>query len=125
LTSKRGAAGIDLEALDKRWQLRMTTIGRRSGKPRRVTIWFACEGGNIYLAGGRKVPHWSRNIRENGDVELEIDGVRFKGKGRVLVGAKHTARVRELMFRKYFLARLSGIFGGYKHSVPVEIVPNL
>ncbi|MFQ5458534.1 MAG: hypothetical protein ACE5FC_08820, partial [Myxococcota bacterium] len=66
---------------------------------------------------------WSKNIGRNPDVALEIGGVRFKGKGRVLAGAKHTAFVRELMFRKYFLARLSGLFGGYRHAVPVEIVP--
>lgn len=123
MTSKRRAAGIDLEALDKRWHVRMTTIGRRTGKPRRVTVWFACEGGKIYLAGGRKVPDWSKNIRKSADVELEIGGVHFKGKGRVLVGAKQTTHVRELMFRKYFIARLSGLFGGYKHAVPVEITP--
>ena len=125
MAEKRRGGGIDIEAFDKRWQVRMTTTGRRSGKPRRVTIWFACENGKIYLAGGRKVPHWTKNIRENPDVELEIGGVLFKGKGRVLAGAKYTAHVRELMFRKYFIARISGIFGGYKHSVPVEIVPTI
>ena len=116
---------MDLDALDKRWQLRLTTVGRKSGKPRRVTIWFACNGGKIYLAGSRKVPHWSKNIGKNPGVELEIGGVRFKGKGRVLAGAKHTAFVRELMFRKYFLAKLSGLFGGYRHAVPVELDPVL
>jgi deazaflavin-dependent oxidoreductase (nitroreductase family) len=113
----------DLEALDRSWNIRVTTVGRKSGKPRRVTVWFACDGGKVYLAGGRKVPHWCRNIQKNPDVEVEIAGVKFKGKARILQGAKQANRVRALMFRKYLLARISGIFGGYKHAVPVEITP--
>lgn len=103
--------------------MRVTTVGRKTGEPRRVTVWFACDGGKIYLAGGRKVPHWCRNIRKNADVEVEIGGVRFKGKARVLQGARQADRVRQLMFEKYLLARLSSFFGGYKNAVPVEITP--
>ncbi len=113
----------DLERLDGRWNVRVTTVGRKTGQKRRVTVWFACDGGKIYLAGGRKVPHWSRNIQKNPDVEVEIGGVRFKGTARILQGAKQATRVRQLMFKKYLLARLSGLFGGYKHAVPVEITP--
>jgi deazaflavin-dependent oxidoreductase (nitroreductase family) len=114
---------VDLDALDRRSTLRMTTTGRRSGLPRRVTIWFACDGGKIYLAGGRKIPHWSRNIRKNPGVEIDIGGVHFKGKGRVLEGKKEAEHVRRLIFKKYFLAKLSSYFGGYARAVPVEIVP--
>jgi len=114
----------DLEALDGRWHVRVTTVGRKSGKPRRVTVWFACDGGKLYLAGGRKVPHWCRNLQKTPDVEVEIGGVRFKGKARILKGPKQADRVRQLMFKKYLLARLSGFFGGYRHAVPVEITPS-
>jgi deazaflavin-dependent oxidoreductase (nitroreductase family) len=113
----------DLDALDRRSTLRLTTTGRRSGQPRRITIWFACDGGKIYLAGGRKVPHWSRNIRKNPGVEIEIGGVRFKGKARVLEEKAEADHVRGLIFKKYFLAKLSSYFGGYARAVPVEIVP--
>jgi deazaflavin-dependent oxidoreductase (nitroreductase family) len=114
---------LDLDALDQRSTLRLTTTGRRSGLPRRVTIWFACDAGKIYLAGGRKIPHWSRNIRKNSAVEIEIGGVRFKGKGRVLEQKEEAEHVRRLIFEKYLLAKLSSYFGGYSRAVPVEIVP--
>ena len=114
----------DLAALDKNWNIKLTTTGRKSGQPRRVTIWFACDDGKIYMAGGAKVPHWSKNIQKNPAVEVEIGGVSFKGQGRVLQGKKQADRVRQLMFKKYLLAKLSGYFGGYKNAVPVEIVPS-
>ena len=116
-------AKIDLDKLDRRGTLRLTTTGRKSGEPRRVTIWFAADGGKIYLAGGRKVPQWSKNIQKNPEVEVEIGGVKFKGRARVLKGKEGLDRVRLLMFRKYLLARISSWFGGYSRAVPVEIVP--
>jgi deazaflavin-dependent oxidoreductase (nitroreductase family) len=124
MASGQKAKAPDLAALDKNWNIKLTTTGRKSGQPRRVTVWFACNDGKIYLAGGAKVPHWTRNIQKNPAVEAEIGGVRFKAQARLLQGKKGADRVRQLMFRKYLLAKLSSYFGGYKHAVPVEIVPS-
>ena len=123
MTARREAPAPDWEALDRNWNIHLTTVGRKTGKPRRITAWFACEDGKVYMAGGRKKPHWCRNIEKNPDVEAEIGGVRFKGRARVLRGRPALDRVRRVMFRKYLLARLSSFFGGYRSAVPVQIDP--
>jgi deazaflavin-dependent oxidoreductase (nitroreductase family) len=125
MAARRGAPETDWEELDKQRNVYLTTIGRKTGKPRRITAWFACDGGKVYLAGGRKIPQWCRNLRKNPSVDVEIGDVKFKGKARILQGKKGLDQVRALMFRKYFLARVMSWFGGYRSAVPVEITPDI
>ena len=43
----------------------ITTIGRKSGKPRRIEIWFYRVDGKIYLSGLPSRPSWYVNIVAN------------------------------------------------------------
>jgi deazaflavin-dependent oxidoreductase (nitroreductase family) len=125
MAARRGVPEIDWGELDKQRHVYLTTIGRKTGKPRRITAWFACDRGKVYLAGGRKKPQWCRNLRKNPSVEVEIGEVQFKGKARILQGKQGLDQVRALMFKKYFLARVMSWFGGYRSAVPVEITPEM
>lgn len=112
---------MDLAQLDRGWNCRLTTTGRKSGKPRTVTIWYAIDGGEVYLTGGKENPHWCRNLRAHPEVTIELRGRRFDGRARVVEDEEQARRVRALFPRKYLLARLSRLFGGYTASVPVEV----
>lgn len=84
----------------------LTTIGRRTGAPRRIEIWFAAAPGpsdTIYLlAGGRERAGWVRNLRANPQVEVEIAGRRRPGRARVLApDDAEDARARRLVYDKY------------------------
>jgi hypothetical protein len=50
------------QALEQDRTIDITTIGRRSGKPRRMEIWFHNLGGRIYISGlpGRR--GWYANL---------------------------------------------------------------
>jgi deazaflavin-dependent oxidoreductase (nitroreductase family) len=50
------------EALERDRTIDITTLGRRSGKPRRTEIWFHNVGGRIYISGlpGRR--GWYANL---------------------------------------------------------------
>lgn len=43
----------------------ITTIGRRSGQPRRIEIWFYRAGGKIYLTSLPGKRDWYVNLRAN------------------------------------------------------------
>ena len=82
----------------------LTTTGRRTGKPRRVEIWFAAEpsGDVIYmLAGGRERAGWVRNLRADSRVTVEIGGRRFDGVARVLEEGSEDGAARRLVYEKY------------------------
>ena len=40
----------------------ITTIGRRSGVPRRIEIWFLNVGGTIYITGTSGTRDWFANL---------------------------------------------------------------
>ena len=107
--------------MNRKWNCRLTTVGRKSGQPRVVTLWFVLDGDAIYLAGGKQNPQWCRNIRANGHATIEIAGHRFGGHAHVVEEPAEGSRVIDRMLQKYLLARLSRPFGGYTQSIPVVV----
>lgn len=114
-------ADRDLSPLERHWNCRLTTLGRKTGLPRRVTIWFALGSGTVYLTGSKSVPQWCRNIRANGEVTLEIGGEKLEGRARVVDDPEQARAIRQRFVDRYWLARLSRPFGGYSDSVPVVV----
>ena len=55
-----------LHGLADRSTLQLTHIGRKSGKPHQVTIWFVADGDRILLPTTNTERNWVRNVRENG-----------------------------------------------------------
>ena len=43
----------------------ITTIGRQSGQPRRIEIWFRQVNGRIYITGTPGTRSWYANLRAN------------------------------------------------------------
>lgn len=112
---------LDPARLDRHWNCRITVRGRRTGQPRRTTVWFVAEPGRILLAGGKEQPQWCRNLRANGEIGVEIGGERFAGRARVVDDPAAASAIRDRFVKKYLLARLSRLFGGYRSSVAVEV----
>jgi deazaflavin-dependent oxidoreductase (nitroreductase family) len=82
----------------------LTTIGRRSGEPRRIEIWFAAAEAapTIYLlAGGGERAGWVRNLRRQPRVAVEIGDRRLAGTARVLGPGDEDALARRLLYEKY------------------------
>lgn len=81
----------------------LTTIGRRTGRPHRIEIWFGVQDGRMYLlAGGRERSDWVRNIQANPQVTVELGGETHAGVARVLqAGTVEDQRTRELLVGKY------------------------
>jgi deazaflavin-dependent oxidoreductase (nitroreductase family) len=114
-------AEADPARLNRHWNCRITTRGRRSGKPRTTTIWFVLQDGTVFLTGGKDNPQWCRNIRAHEHVCIEIAGTRLEGRARIVEDPAGAAKVRDLFPRKYWLARMARWFGGYTRSVPVVV----
>ncbi len=81
----------------------LTTIGRRTGRPHRIEIWFAAQDGRVYvLAGGRERSDWVRNLQANAHVTIELGDQTHAGVARVLQpGTVEDQRARELLVGKY------------------------
>jgi len=96
--------------------LYLTTMGRHSGQPRTIEIWFTCYRGRLYLNAERTHnANWVRNILQNPDVHVRIKGQQFAGRARVLDQQADRVlwdTVAALSRQKY----------GWGEGLPVEIV---
>lgn len=90
----------------------LTTVGRRTGKPHEIEIWFAAaaDGGTIYiLAGGGERADWVRNARKAAAVEVRIGGRAMRGVARIVAGGSaEDALARRLLLAKYAPPRYTG-----------------
>src|SRR2546426_4636801 len=100
-----------LAALADRSTLRITTRGRRTGKPHTVPIWFVADGATLYLATLNAKRDWVRNLRKTPDVALEVDDLRLRGQASVVAEPALEGRIRELLARKYWMAWIGSWFG--------------
>ena len=82
----------------------LETIGRVSGQPREIEIWFAAhpEHDRIYvLSGGRDQAHWVRNLRRQPSVRVRIGATWFTGQASEIEGSADDALARRLLAAKY------------------------
>jgi deazaflavin-dependent oxidoreductase (nitroreductase family) len=81
----------------------LTTVGRTSGRPHRIEIWFALHDGTVYLlSGGRERSDWVKNVMASPDVVLEIGDHARRTRARpVDLGTEEDAAARRLLLEKY------------------------
>ncbi len=74
-----------IDALQRRRVLDLTTVGRNSGQPRTIEIWFVVYQGRFYLFAEHGYgAHWVLNIQANPDVSVRVREQRFRARGRIL-----------------------------------------
>ena len=106
-----------LKSVADKQVLKLTTVGRRTGLPREIEIWFVVWCERLYLfAETREAAGWVKNIRRNRKVTVHIGECRIDAAARVL--DRHTDRklwdqVAAIANRKY----------GWGDGLPVEVTP--
>jgi deazaflavin-dependent oxidoreductase (nitroreductase family) len=100
--------------------LYLTTIGRKSGTPHQIEIWFVAHDGAYYLvSGGGEKSDWVKNIIANPSVTVSVgkrDALVWQGTGRALypeADAELIAVVRAQMNAKY----------GWSDGLLIELKP--
>jgi deazaflavin-dependent oxidoreductase (nitroreductase family) len=98
--------------------LYLTTVGRKSGAPREIEIWFTRVGTAYYLiAEQRTEANWVKNIQHNARINFRVSARRFAGAGRVLDEKADAALwqvVAERFAQKY----------GWNDGLIVELMPD-
>jgi deazaflavin-dependent oxidoreductase (nitroreductase family) len=97
--------------------LYLTTIGRNTGLPREIEIWFVVYRDRFYLfAETGEVAEWVKNVRRNPEVSVRIGERKIGATARVLDRESdrelwdHVAAIAD---RKY----------GWGDGLPVELAP--
>jgi deazaflavin-dependent oxidoreductase (nitroreductase family) len=101
----------------------LTTVGRVTGRPHEIEIWFSLvpETRTLYmLAGGGDRSDWVKNLRREPAVTVRIAGEELKGTARVVEEAGEDGLARRLLVEKY--ERSPGELSGWRRrALPVAV----
>jgi deazaflavin-dependent oxidoreductase (nitroreductase family) len=92
-----------LRRVAARQTTRLTHYGRKTGKPREVTIWFVLEGDKVYLGTANLNRQWVRNVQKTPAIRLSIGGEAFEGEARFLTDRAEHERVMARIRNKYWM----------------------
>jgi deazaflavin-dependent oxidoreductase (nitroreductase family) len=97
--------------------LYLTTIGRRTGLPREIEIWFTERDGRYYvIAEHRDRAQWVQNIRAHPQVTVRLGDRRFSATARLVDRASEPALAQDV-------AALSDAKYGWSDGLIVELIP--
>jgi deazaflavin-dependent oxidoreductase (nitroreductase family) len=79
----------------------LSTVGRRSGRPRRVEIWYVVVDGQVVVTGTPGGRHWLANLRENPGAVLHLRAPHrdLAVRGTEVVESAARRRVAEVAWR--------------------------
>ena len=81
----------------------LETIGRVTGRPHEIEIWFAADGDTIWmLSGSGDRSDWVKNLRRNPAVRIRIAGEWVSGRAEVVNDPVRDQRAREQIAAKYY-----------------------
>ena len=81
----------------------LTHYGRKTAKPREVTIWFVVDGDKLYIGTANVNRQWVRNVQKTPQVRLSIGGETFEGTARFLTDrAEHECAMTAIR-RRYWM----------------------
>jgi deazaflavin-dependent oxidoreductase (nitroreductase family) len=83
--------------------LYLTTIGRRTGEPREIEIWFTEHAGTYYvIAELGEQAQWVKNLRRDPRVTVRVEAEHFAARARVVAAETDlAAKIRALSAAKY------------------------
>jgi deazaflavin-dependent oxidoreductase (nitroreductase family) len=80
----------------------LRTVGRRTGRPHEIEIWFVLRGQTMYLlSGGGDRSDWVRNLLADPHVVVRIGDERFTGTARIVDAPDEDGLARDLLVEKY------------------------
>jgi deazaflavin-dependent oxidoreductase (nitroreductase family) len=80
----------------------LTTVGRVTGNPHRIEIWFVVDGDSVWLLTERAAEtHWVKNLRVNPTVTLEVGELTMEADAEVVANLPADAPLRARLASRY------------------------
>jgi deazaflavin-dependent oxidoreductase (nitroreductase family) len=80
----------------------LTTVGRVTGRPHEIEIWFGLKDTTLYLmSGGGERSDWVKNLKKTPTTAIRIQGRVFHATARIVTDETEQASIRPLLADKY------------------------
>lgn len=91
-----------IDAAKTEREVRLTTFGRKTGKPSKVTIWVVTDGKRLFIRSGQgMVRQWPQNFVERGEGVLHLGNLEVKVRPRRVTDPAEARASSELYTKKY------------------------
>ena len=98
----------------------LTTIGRVTGNPHEIEIWFGLNDTTLYLmSGGMDKSDWVKNLLKNPAVTVRIKQHTFNATARIVKDEKEEMLARNMLADKYKERESDGSLSGWAQSAMV------
>ena len=112
---------MDDTVLDREEFCYVTTVGRRTGKPHTIEIWFAARNATLYiLAGNGERADFVQNLVADPSAVVKIGEHAYRGVGRIVTDETEMSQARVLIPVKY-AHREDGLEEWAQTALPVAI----
>ena len=102
----------------------LTTVGRTTGKPHTVELWFAFAGGSIFLSHEGKYTDWMKNITRGRRVRARIGRLNLEAQATILNKGERQQLGKTSLFEKYYgPAPKAKIDDWFELSTIIELTP--
>jgi deazaflavin-dependent oxidoreductase (nitroreductase family) len=110
------------ERLGRYREIRISVIGRKSGRKISIPVWFVLEGETVYLlpVSGSKT-QWYKNVLKNPTIGIETRGAEGEFRAEVVTGAKVVKSVVEKFREKYGAGDVKKYYSGFDVAVVVKL----
>ena len=97
----------------------LTTIGRVTGTPHEIEIWFGLNASTLYLMSGDGKSDWVKNLRKNPPVTVRIAKRTFNATARLVEDEAEQTLARNLLADKYNERRANGTLSKWARTALV------
>jgi deazaflavin-dependent oxidoreductase (nitroreductase family) len=108
--------------LDRHSVLHLTTVGRVTGRPHTIEIWFAQLGPTLYmLSGGAERSDCVRNLTRTPAVKVRTGNQEHVGVGRIVTDPHEDRLARNSVHDKYAVRYGGDLTGWREFALPVAV----
>ena len=98
--------------------IHLSTVGRITGRPHTIEIWFTHSTSSIYLLSGGERSDWVRNLTHTPTVRVQAGGGVYPGVGRLVTDPDEDRLARDAVHDEY-VVRYRGDVTGWREMAPL------
>jgi len=110
------------ERLGRYRQIKISVVGRKSGRRISIPVWFVVEGEKLYLLPVQgSDTQWYKNVRKNRSIGIDARGVEAEFRAAPVTGAKAVKSVIDKFREKYGAGDVKKYYAGFDVAVLVRL----
>jgi deazaflavin-dependent oxidoreductase (nitroreductase family) len=111
------------DRLSRSREIKISVVGRKSGRTISIPVWFALEGNNLYLLPVQgSDTQWYKNVLKNPSIRISARGEEAGFRAAPVTDAKAVKTVVEKFREKYGAKDVKKYYSKFDVAVVVELI---